>query len=291
MRRIATLILVLLAAPMAIAAPPPKALATDPAPDKAHPATMVVLHIPTVGATINGIAYVPGGAGPHPMLVICHGLPGNEKNLDLAQAARRAGWVAVTFNYRGSWGSPGAFSFSGNLEDAAAVLAHLRDPATAATLRADPTRIVLAGHSMGGWVTAKTAERDAHLLGAILISAADFSRVAKVPHAELTALMADNMEALAGVTAESMAHEVETNGANYSLRDVGALRDTPLLVLTSNDGLAPHADALVADIRAQGGAHVTTAHVATDHGWSDRRIELETRILRWLGRLPRPAGP
>ncbi|MDO8912512.1 MAG: hypothetical protein Q8N10_08825 [Phenylobacterium sp.] len=32
---------------------------------------------------------------------------GNEKNLDLAQAVRRAGWNAVTFNYRGSWGSPG----------------------------------------------------------------------------------------------------------------------------------------------------------------------------------------
>ncbi|MFD3266336.1 hypothetical protein [Phenylobacterium ferrooxidans] len=32
---------------------------------------------------------------------------GNEKNLDLAQAVRRAGWNAAAFNYRGSWGSPG----------------------------------------------------------------------------------------------------------------------------------------------------------------------------------------
>ena len=49
----------------------------------------------------------PAGAGRRPTVVLLHGLPGNEKNLDLAQAIRRAGWNVVTFNYRGSWGSPG----------------------------------------------------------------------------------------------------------------------------------------------------------------------------------------
>ena len=72
---------------------------------------MTVLHIPTHGVQINGIVYQPSGAGPHPTLVICHGLPGNEKFLDLAQAVRRAGWNAVTFNYRGSWGSPESSAF------------------------------------------------------------------------------------------------------------------------------------------------------------------------------------
>jgi uncharacterized protein len=88
----------------------PAAIYTDPPADAAHPAGMVVLHIPSHGKLINGIVYTPAGAGPHPTLVICHGLPGNEKNLDLAQAVRREGWNAVTFNYRGSWGSPGSYS-------------------------------------------------------------------------------------------------------------------------------------------------------------------------------------
>jgi predicted alpha/beta-fold hydrolase len=91
--------------------PVPSAIYTDPAVDAAHPARMEVLHIPTHGVLINGLVYAPPGAGTHPTLVICHGLPGNEKNLDLAQAVRRAGWNAVTFNYRGSWGSPGSFRF------------------------------------------------------------------------------------------------------------------------------------------------------------------------------------
>jgi uncharacterized protein len=65
----------------------------------------------------------------------------------------------VTFNYRGSWGSPGVFRFAQTLEDAAAVLTFLRDPANAARLRIDTQRIAMAGHSMGGWVVAHTAAK------------------------------------------------------------------------------------------------------------------------------------
>lgn len=179
----------------------PRAIFTDPPADKAHPAAMTVLHIPSHGLTINGLLYSPPGAGPHPTLVICHGLPGNEKNLDLAQAVRRAGWNAVTFNYRGSWGSPGSFRFAQNPEDADAVLKYLRDPANAPNLGIDPKRIAIAGHSMGGWVVAHTAAHDPALIGAILISAGDMGRLGEEPQDRLMADMADNMEGLSGVTA------------------------------------------------------------------------------------------
>src|SRR6201996_6355148 len=103
----------------------PAAIFTDPPADPAHPPRMEMLHIPSGGVEINGVAYLAGGAGPHPTVVLLPGLPGNEKNLDLAQAIRRAGWNVVTFNYRGSWGSAGTFSFPGVLEDARAALAYL----------------------------------------------------------------------------------------------------------------------------------------------------------------------
>ncbi len=151
----------------------PKAIWTDPPHDKQHPARMEVLHVPSGGVKINGIALVAAGAGVHPTLVFLHGLPGNEKNIDLLQAVRRAGWNAVTINYRGSWGSPGDFRFDNTLADATALLAFLRDTANARALGVDTTRLVLAGHSMGGWVTAMTAARDRGLAGAILISAAN----------------------------------------------------------------------------------------------------------------------
>lgn len=232
------------------------------------------------------MAYLAAGAGAHPTLVIAHGWPGNEKNLDLAQAVRRAGWNAVTFNYRGSWGSPGAFRFAQNVEDAAAVLAFLRDTANARRLGIDPARLVLGGHSMGGWVTALTAARDPALRGAILISAADMGLEGNAPRPDVVTLAADNLESLAGVTAESMADELIANTAAWRFEGAAAgLANTPLLVLTSDDGLAPHSERLVAAVRARGNPGVTAMHVATDHGWSDRRIALQDAVIRWLQTL------
>ena len=287
MRSASILILTILAASgPAFAQSVPTAIYTDPPADAAHPAKMTVLHIPSHGVLINGLVYQPAGAGPHPTVVICHGLPGNEKNLDLAQALRRAGWNAVTFNYRGSWGSPGKFRFAQTLEDAPAVLAYLRDPANAAKLGIDPRRIVLAGHSMGGWVVSHTAAKDHALIGAILISAADMGRFGDMPRDRAVAEMADDMESLAGVTAESMANEATANAKAFHLENAAAgLTQMPLLALTADDGLAPDTDALVRAIRAHGGNKITALHVATDHSWSDRRIALESEIIKWLNGL------
>jgi uncharacterized protein len=273
-----------LLADAAIAAPMPRAIFTDPPHDTRFPASMAVLHIPSHGERINGLAYIPSGAGPHPIVVLCHGLPGNEKNLDLAQAIRRAGWVAVTFNYRGSWGSPGRFSFMGNVEDAQAVLAYLRDAKQAASLRADPRRVVIVGHSMGGWVAAEVGARDSALRGVALISAWDPSR--PMTHEKTVAMMADDMETLAGVTAESMAADLESHRRAMALSDTAAgLSSRPLLVMSADDGLAPRTDALIASVRAHGSRQITSVHEATDHAWSDRRIELESDLIGWLQSL------
>jgi pimeloyl-ACP methyl ester carboxylesterase len=261
----------------------PAAIYTDPPVDAAHPASMTVLHIPSHGVLINGLVYSPPGAGLHPTLIICHGLPGNEKNLDLAQAVRRAGWNAVTFNYRGSWGSPGKFRFAQTMQDADAVLAYLRDPATAAKLGVDPKRIAIAGHSMGGWVTAHTAAHDHALMGAILISMADMGLLGGTPPAQLVASMADDMETLADVTAQSMADELRLHSKEFLLEGTAAgLAQIPVLALTANDHLASHTDALVGAIKAKGGTKVTAIHMDTDHSWSDHRIALESAVITWL---------
>jgi pimeloyl-ACP methyl ester carboxylesterase len=264
----------------------PAAIYTDPPRDPAHPASMTVLHIPTHGVEINGVQYAPPGATRHPTLLICHGLPGNEKNLDLAQAVRRAGWNAVTFNYRGSWGSAGNFRFAQNVEDAAAVLTYLRNPANAARLGIDVDRIAIAGHSMGGWVAVHTAAHDHALLGAILISAADMGALADGGKEKLTAMMQDDKEALAGVTAESMAEEIVANAKAFRFAGaIDGLSHTPMLVLSANDGLAAGTDALVQAVKRNENQRVTAIHEDTDHVWSDRRIFLESTVITWLDTL------
>ena len=272
-----------LAAPLASAAPSiPPAIYTDPPADAKHPARMEVLHIPSGGVEINGVAYLAAGAGLHPTVVICHGLPGNEKNLDLAQALRRRGWNAITFNYRGSWGSPGTFRFGQNPEDARAVLAFLRQPDTALKLGIDTGRMAMVGHSMGGWVTAMAGSEEPDLRGLVMISAGNIGPIGKLSEADRTKLIVENSETLNNPTqalsAELAAHAAEWDYVNRA----ESLRATPLLVLTSDDGLAPDGDVLVAALRKTGSTKVQTAHVATDHSWSDHRIDLEARVIRFL---------
>jgi pimeloyl-ACP methyl ester carboxylesterase len=269
----------------------PAAIFTDPAADPLHPARTIGVHIPTHGVQLNGIIYQASGAGPHPTLVIFHGLPGNEKLLDLAQAVRRAGWNSVAFNYRGSWGSPGAFRFSQNLEDGEAVLAYLRDAANASQLGIDTRRIVLAGHSMGGWVVVHTAARDHHLMGAVLISAADVGKQGEMPRDRVLALLADCMGPLAGVTPENMADEMQALSRKFRFENAASnLTQMPLLLLTADDGFAPDSNALVHTIQELGGQDVTVIHASTDHNWSDHRIVLESIIINWLDRLDQQHG-
>ena len=264
----------------------PAAIATDPVPNKQYPADLIPLHIPTHGVEVFGTAFVPPGKGPFPVLLFCHGMPGLERNLDILHAARRAGWVAIFFNVRGAWGSPGHYSFAGNLEDADAALAYIRDPAHAAALRADPRRIVLGGHSFGGALTAMTAAHDHGLTGAIMVSAADMSLAGGLPRDRLMALINGATDGLSIPSAEAMADDLVASGSLYRFADAApGLVGTPLLVLSSDDGYAPTTDALIKGILAAGGHRVTAVHVATDHYWSDRRIRLQELIIDWLGRL------
>lgn len=266
----------------------PKAIYTDPPRNAQHPARMEVLHIPSGDVKINGVAYLAAGAGVHPTFVLLHGLPGNEKNLDLAQAVRRAGWNAITFNYRGSWGSPGNFRFAQNLQDADAVLAFLRDPVNSKALGIDTTHLVLAGHSMGGWVTALTAAHQHALAGAVLISAADMTSFGGTSRARIVTKMAGDMESLAGTNPEQMADEIIAHKNRWGFSTAyDGLASMPLLVITSNDGLAPSNDALVAALRKLGNTKITTAHFPTDHSYSDQRIAMESAVIDWLQKMVR----
>ena len=265
----------------------PNAIFTDPVHDTINPARVVILHIPVAGKRINGLAYLAQGKGSHPTVLLLHGLPGNEKNLDLAQAVRRAGWNVITFNYRGSWGSPGEFRFAQVPEDADSVIAFLEDTANARSLNIDTHRIVMGGHSMGGWATVLTASHHPELIGAFLISGVDMGVKYKMTRESLVTFMSDNMEALAGVTAESMADEIFANGSRWQFDDARAtgLARLPMLVITSDDGRAPQSEGLVKLIKSHDSKPVLMVHHATDHSYSDARIALESDIIAWLQKL------
>ena len=120
---------------------------------KDSPAGMVELQINSAGSLLQGFMYKANGSKPHPTLLLLHGYPGNERNLDLAQAVRAHGWNVIYFNYRGSWGSQGEFSFRHCVEDVRNLITWCGQ--NAARLQIDMNNIALFGHSMGGFVCLK----------------------------------------------------------------------------------------------------------------------------------------
>ena len=232
----------------------PAAVARDPAPDKAHPAAMLAEPIPSHGDNLNAVFYAASGAGPHPTVLLLHGLPGNEQNLDLAQAMRRDGWNVLTLHYRGSWGSPGDFSFIHCIEDAASALAWLRDPASPVADRVDPQRIVVIGHSLGGFVAGWTGGHDGGVIATATISAANIGpTIGGLPRGTAAKVVDDNigttagMHTLAGTSPDALGEEA-IQGVQTLDFTAGAatLARHPLLLVTSDDGLAANSADLAA---------------------------------------------
>jgi pimeloyl-ACP methyl ester carboxylesterase len=278
-----------LAAPLAAAPTHPSAI-VDPPRDAAHPAHNQQLLIPSHGVGMNALLFIAAGKGPHPTVILMHGLPGNERNLDLAQAIRRAGWDVLTFTYRGAWGSAGDFSISNAMEDAQAALQFARSDA-GAKLGIDTRHIVLAGHSMGGSTAAMTAAQESGLDGLILIDAwniAAGTSKGAISRSDLVSSFDDFGNSLHGATPESVADEVVAKRSQWDLVALAPrLANLPILTVTAKYGAAEENVPTTAALRRAGNRRVTAIEMNSDHPFADHRIALAQAVVGWLDKLRR----
>src|SRR5260370_5176182 len=93
-----------------------------------------------------GVLYLARGKAPKPTVLLLHGCPGLEKNLDIAIALRDTGWNSLTFHYRGCWGSPGRHDLHTVPQDVRTSAVHLQE---AGYRDVDPDRLPTAGRSPG----------------------------------------------------------------------------------------------------------------------------------------------
>jgi pimeloyl-ACP methyl ester carboxylesterase len=272
----------------------PASVISDPVPDPMNPPRSAEVLVPSHGMGMNGLFYLAGGAGPHPTMVLLHGFPGNEQNLDLAQAIRRAGWNVLTLHYRGAWGSPGLFSIRHVLENADAAVMFVRRPEIAEKFGIDTRRIVLGGHSTGGFASAAHARVDGRLLGIVLIDAwnvgADGHEFAKVSGAARAALVARTFDdignSLHGATAASTAKEIMAHRADWNFQSWAKdLTRSPLLVIGASEANGEE-NRQLAEAVTRAGGKVTAVTLPSDHSFQDHRIALAAEVVDWLQKLP-----
>jgi pimeloyl-ACP methyl ester carboxylesterase len=265
----------------------PSVVTTDPAPTKEFPPTMDSPDIISHGSRLNAIIYLAAGSGPHGTVLLMHGFPGNEQNLDLAYAIRRAGWNVLFPHYRGSWGSAGTFSFSNAIEDTQAAIAFARDRESVKKYRIDTKKIVLVGHSMGGLLVAYAGAHDLEIAGVAMISAWNLGAfISRHPDEKSLNTFHTASPRLAGSTPEGLIAEARQNAAKWNYVDYAAnLKTRPVLGIESHDGNEADNKAIAEALRKAGDTQVTEVYMETDHVYSDKRIALQAAIVNWLAQI------
>lgn len=269
-------------------------LTEESAPDPNSPPAVVELTISQKGARMPGHIYLANGAGPHPTVVLLHGLPGNERNLDVAQALRRAGFNVLYFHYRGAWGADGKYRMSRLDDDALAVLAYLREPETAARLRVDPQKLSLLGHSLGGFAALATGRQDEGLACVVSLSPAnlgawkaaldnkDPDALGRLANYANTLFMLEDFNSgvlLKDLSATPM-EELDTTSFAPGLRDKSVL-----MIVGDEDRVTPAEtmfNPVVAAYEKDSAIRLQHHIISGDHSFSWSRLALSRLILDWM---------
>jgi len=233
------------------------------------------------GNKLLGTLLLALGDEPKPTALLLHGVPGIEKNFDLAHALRDAGWNSLIFHFRGSWGSAGDYGFETLADDARAALDHL---SSGAHEQIDPKRYALVGHSMGGWTAVKTAARDERVRAVVTIGA-----VTEPSRVQFTAAMAEVSFTpyLTGITPAEF--ETRWQGLDGVLEEAGSL-DRPLLIVHSDqDALVPVEQAHLLS-GASGGRARLELHPEANHAFVWHRRWLIDLVVPWLDDAVRLRG-
>lgn len=196
------------------------------------PIRIVPTEFASGGETVRGDFFVPSGAGP--FLGICefHGLPDSGK--EAAPLLASAGFLVLTFDFRGFRRSDGIFRLSRAIEDAGHAVTHI--------LESDLSKkgwVGVYGASYGGAVAICSAARDDRIscvcARAPVYDTLGFARSALIQPA-VEALLKDDPKAMHGLTDPDLRRQMLEwmieDGARFNpMNEISKICPRPLLVI------------------------------------------------------------
>jgi dienelactone hydrolase len=231
---------------------------------------------PSAGNTLLGRIYIPEGRAKKPAVAICHGFPGNTKNMDLAEELALNGIVTLVFYYQGAWGSTGNFSLMRLETGAQDAVAYLR------TLKyVDQKRIGLVSHSMGALPLTKTMSLDPAIKTGILMSPADITALASKDIIEGTAWWFTEAAKgrLTGVTVEGMTADLaEVLKRTNPVKLVPKIK-MPLMVVVGTNDTRSTPELCRRVYEAANDPKKWALVEGADHDFSDHRIPMIKVVL------------
>lgn len=255
------------------------------------------LSLASGAAVLDAKLYGPGDGAVHPTVVLLSAiLRDAAENADIAAGVVAEGWNALMFDFRGSFGSTGAYSLENSLTDIVNVLAILRSPA-AANWGVAGNRIVLVGRGEGGWYALMGAARDGAIAcvgGLSPMNIGVLGREAEADPALKAQLIEDLRPATEGAnptyrlatTPDDFAEDMITNADAYDLElQAPQLTNLPVLLVGASLDQSYtfyEQSRLVNALTAAGATMLTTAILEDNHRFLQQRPALVQQVTNWL---------
>jgi len=258
-----------------------------------YSATTVELTFLSNEKRMSGFIYIAEGQELHPTVLLLHGYPGNEKNLDVAQALRAQGWNVAFFHYRGAWGSEGEFSFRNAEQDVQVVLNYLMDEKNAKNLRIDNKRISIIGHSMGGHMAIAGILDNQQVNCAIAYDGANLGAndigLINDPKTEIPwKAYSDTLFMLNGWSAEKAVQETKTFARELNLVNrVQTINSRPVLLIGADTKVIPmefHIKPLLAALKQTKNSKAFFELINDDHSFNTSRMALIDTTANFLSK-------
>jgi pimeloyl-ACP methyl ester carboxylesterase len=255
------------------------------------------VEFPSKGHSIRGEFYLAEGQTATHTALFLLGFPNSLDHAQLfglGQSMSRQGINTLTFAYRGTYKSEGAFSFENTLEDIEAAIAYLHQERVRREFQLATGKLVLGGISYGGGMALAYAANHPEIGRVFSIAGTDHGEFARgyernPAFAEWVDEWIQELRAPAGPVRfdERKARAWLQNPDPYDLRlGATALADRDILLIggwddrstTIEHHVLPFYRALV-EAKAQS---VQIAAVQDDHSFERSRDEIAETVIRWV---------
>lgn len=237
-----------------------------------YPATSKEITITIGKDSIAAFGMFAAGKGKKETVLLLHGLPGNERNLDLAQELRRDGKNVIYFNYRGSWGSQGEFLYSNCIEDVKEVMDFFSTSVNSEKYSIKTDSYVLFGHSLGGGIALLSGAKDSRVKKIAIYSPFNVTPASK----ENLDWLKDYLDGCFMLNAESgkFVAELKENLNLFNLLNYkNELSKKKLLIIEDSERNKEWIEQL---------ENFEYFLMKTDHSFSNKRLELIEKVVKWI---------
>lgn len=249
-------------------------------------------------AAIRGLFYKASDTGPFPTVILCHGFPGNDTDvLGLGQRLKKEGFNALSFNYRGTWGSEGTFTGGNSLEDVISAIRYVKSSSVAQEFNVDPSNITIIGYCIGGGMALLGSLYDPAARRVVYIAGTDLSEVGRMMQRSdefrqfvETGLDKDVSDSGSRAPkAKDLVAEVLVNIDKYDLiKHAQTLSAKDILIIggwrDQQATIEHHILPLFRALQKHRTKQVQIEIFDTDHSFTNVRDQLAKKIISWLKR-------